>query len=100
MILMQPVVDESVRLYFFDILPPHRFDKYYLQTGEPHDHKVNPKTGKVAPRFMTFRRLNADEWLFCGYCFTDEAWDMKVPHENVKEFLRNTTRIIEVCGWV
>lgn len=48
------LVGEDVYWHFLEALPPRSMGYGYLQMGEPHDSRLNPKTGKSASTYMTF----------------------------------------------
>ncbi|MDO4305937.1 MAG: hypothetical protein Q4C77_03820 [Eubacteriales bacterium] len=67
------LVDEGVYDYFLDILPPRSMGYGYLQVGEPHDHRLNPKTGKYAATYATFVRVEKGIYRYCGNCFAGQT---------------------------
>ena len=60
------LVDEGVYENFLDALPPRSLSFGYLQMGEPHSSRLNPKTGKYEMTYLTFvRYLSVLRPLFC-----------------------------------
>lgn len=63
----EELVDDMI-----NCLPPASMSSQCSQLGEPMAHKVDPKTGKIRPLYMTFKRHSKDVWIYCGYCFRGE----------------------------
>lgn len=70
------LVGEDVYWHFLEALPPRSMGSGYLQMGEPHDSRLNPKTGKYASTYMTFVRVEDGVWKYCGNCFAGETVDI------------------------
>ena len=61
------LVDELV-----NCMPPLLLSAACTQTGEALDHIMDDRTGRYAPIYATFHRVNSDMWRFDGYCFRGE----------------------------
>lgn len=93
------LVDESVFDYFLNVLPPHRWDKDYLQAGEPYSFAFNPEKGKQADTWNTFKRIDKGVYMYLGDCFTGGFWDGSVfQFKTVAEFLEKTFRVNPAVG--
>lgn len=66
------LVDEEVFIYFLNILPPRSLERGYLQVGEPHNYRFNPRFGKHRPTFATFMIAGPGVYRYCGNCFVGE----------------------------
>lgn len=86
------LVGEDVYWYFLEALPPRSMGSGYLQMGEPHDSRLNPKIGKYASTYMTFIRVEDSAWKYCGNCFAGESVEVenRPAYSNIKEFLKET----------
>lgn len=86
------LVDEDVYWYFLNILPPRNMGAGYLQVGEPHDSRPNPRTGRYMMTYTTFTKVEDKVWRYCGNCFPGEYVDTeyKPTYSSIKEFLRDT----------
>lgn len=86
------LVDEDIYGYFLNILPPRNMGAGYLQVGEPHDSRPNPRTGKYMMTYTTFTKVEDKVWRYCGNCFPGEYVDTeyKPTYSSIKEFLRDT----------
>lgn len=67
------LVDEGVYENFLDALPPRSLSFGYLQMGEPHSSRLNPKTGKYEMTYLTFVRVEKDTYRYCGHCFAGQT---------------------------
>jgi len=61
--------------HFLDIMPPIRFNKAFLQVGEPYSLEYNPKTEKHQSTYMTFIYDGEGVYKYCGNCFVGETDD-------------------------
>lgn len=89
-------VDEEVYDYFLDILPPRSMGASYLQVGEPHDHRRNPKTGKFQATYATFAKVGAGGiWKFCGNCFAGDIVDVEAyrKYSSIRDYLKATYQL-------
>ena len=67
------LVDEAVVNYFMDLLPPVTMRRGCSQVGEPHSHKIDPKTGRARATYATFKYVANELWEYCGNCFAGET---------------------------
>ena len=67
------LVDEGVYDNFLDALPPRSLEFGYLQMGEPHSTRLNPKTGKYEMTYLTFSRVEKGIYRYCGHCFAGQT---------------------------
>jgi len=73
----EELVSEEVFEHFANSLPPRNCTSGYLQMGEPHNHVVNPKTGRLQATYMTFCIAGGSIYRYCGNCFAGEMEDIK-----------------------
>ena len=55
-----------------DSLPPTTNRANLMQSGEPSDHRMDPRVGRMRPTYITFQRRDG-RWYFCGRCFEGDA---------------------------
>lgn len=67
------LVDEGVYENFMNVLPPRSLWCGYLQMGEPHSSRVNPKTGRCEMTYLTFSRVEKGIYRYCGHCFAGQV---------------------------
>lgn len=93
------LLDESIFDYFLNVLPPHRWDRDYLQAGEPYSFAFNPEKGKQADTWTTFKRVDKGVYMYLGNCFTGGQWDASVfQFKTVAEYLEKTFRVNPAVG--
>jgi hypothetical protein len=59
------LVDDELRMYFIEVLPPACMSRRCIQIGEPVRH--DPSTGE--PMFETLLRV-VEGWKYAGVCVT------------------------------
>lgn len=87
------LVGEDVFDYFLNVLPPESLKKGYLQVGEPHGSRLNPRTGKYQSTYLTF--VSAGEkgvYRYCGASFPGGtvSADIYKKFRSVNEYLKVT----------
>ena len=55
-----------------DSLPPTTNRANLMQSGEPSDHRMDPRVGRMRPTYTTFERRGG-QWYYCGRCFEGDA---------------------------
>lgn len=55
-----------------DALPPTTNRMNLMQSGEPCDHRMDPRTGRFRATYTTFQRRDG-QWYYCGRCFEGDA---------------------------
>lgn len=57
---------------FMDCVPPACLRSDCSQMGEPYSTREDPDTGKWRNTYLTFKRVAAGVWMYCGHCFRGE----------------------------
>lgn len=65
-------VAEEIVYDFLCDLPPTTNRADLMQTGEPSDHRMDPRFGLVRSTYLTFQRRDG-QWYFCGRCFEGDS---------------------------
>ena len=52
--------------------PPTTNRANLMQSGEPSDHRMDPRVGRMRPTYTTFERRGG-QWYYCGRCFEGDA---------------------------
>ena len=65
-------IDNELFDYFYNVLPPVKMHRRYVQIGEPHDHKYNCRTKRTEPTYLT-----VCNGFYCGICFLGETLNVE-----------------------
>lgn len=78
------IVDQDVVEYFVNSLPPVTLREYFVQAGEPYNHRVDPEDKICKATYPTFER-GIENWIYKGNCFKDKDYDMTYATEVIEE---------------
>lgn len=68
------LVEDEIVNELLNCLPPACMRSDCSQLGEPANHRVDEKDGKLKPTYSTFKEISVGIWEYCGDCFRGENY--------------------------